>query len=216
VVGCSGRNPFKDKWPLRYKPGIKLLSASGGDQEFGPIINDLRNTPDFKVLPQSWDIVCEHGPSGPIQIAYLGYPYNFVSRATEAVPTPIVQLEIGGLLAALMQARIYLEITAMDPQQRRGIQRTAPSAQRFVYETWLKSMAERKIDIVRLFGYDSAILEATRNDRWFIEKTQPKPRQHWMTTQKLERVMEQILYKRVAPELLERETKPNLRAFGMG
>jgi len=104
----------------------------------------------------------------------------------------------------------------MDPEQRRGIQRTAPSAQRFVYETWLKSMAARKIDIMSLFGYDPAMLESTRNEQWFIENTQPKPRQHWMTTQKVERVMEQILCKRVAPELLERESKPNLRAFGMG
>src|ERR1700752_1844812 len=41
VVGCSGRNPFNNKWPLNYKPGIKLLSASGGDQEFLPILNDF-------------------------------------------------------------------------------------------------------------------------------------------------------------------------------
>ena len=82
VIGCSGRNPFRNRWPLNHKPGIKLLSASGGDQEFGPIINDLKTKPDFYVDPDSWDISSSLGPSGPIQIAYLGYPYNFVSRAS--------------------------------------------------------------------------------------------------------------------------------------
>src|SRR5215203_4883217 len=56
VIGCSGRNPFRDKWPSDHKPGIKLLSSSSGDQEFGPIINDVKNKPDFKIEPASWNI----------------------------------------------------------------------------------------------------------------------------------------------------------------
>ena len=109
VLGCSGRNPFKDKWPLNHKPGIKLLSASSGDQEFGPIIKDLKQKPHFKVTSNTWDIISEHGPSGPIHVAYLGYPYSFVSRGIEAAPTQIVQFDTGGLLAALVQARLFLD-----------------------------------------------------------------------------------------------------------
>src|SRR5262249_18808928 len=104
VLGCSGRNPFKDKWPLKHRPGIKLLSASSGDQEFGPIIRDLKKKPHFKVASNTWDIYSEHGPSGPIHVAYLGYPYTFVSRGVEAVPTQVVQFDTGGLLTALVQA----------------------------------------------------------------------------------------------------------------
>ena len=52
VFGCSGRNPFEGKWPLEHRPGAKLFSVSGGDQEFGPIIKDLRTKPDFKVKPE--------------------------------------------------------------------------------------------------------------------------------------------------------------------
>src|SRR5687768_4380117 len=66
AVGCSGRNPFKGKWPMKHKPGLRLLSASGGDQEFGPIIKDLRTRPDFKVDPHTWDITSKHGPSGSL------------------------------------------------------------------------------------------------------------------------------------------------------
>ena len=80
VLGCSGRNPFKDKWPMEYRPGIKLFSGSSGDQEFGAIIRDLKGRPTFKVAPDTWNITSDRGPSGPIFIAYRGYPYNFVSR----------------------------------------------------------------------------------------------------------------------------------------
>src|SRR5215213_1278043 len=68
VIGCSGRNPFKDNWPLNHKPGITLFSASGGDQEFRPIINYLKTKPDFQVDPITWDINSELGPCGPIRI----------------------------------------------------------------------------------------------------------------------------------------------------
>src|SRR6185295_15102737 len=117
VAGCSGRNPFEGRWPLNHRPGIKLFSISTGDQEFGPIINYLKTRPDFAVDPITCTITSEHGPSGPIQIAYLGYPYTFVSRAPEAVPTQIVQLESGGLLAALIQAHIYLQTCETPPDQ---------------------------------------------------------------------------------------------------
>jgi len=216
VVGCSGRNPFKGNWPLSYKPGIKLLSASGGDQEFGPIINDLRHKPDFKITPKSWDITCKQGPSGPIQIAYLGYPYNFVSRATEAVPTAIVQIEIGGLLAALMQARLYLELTETTRQQNSGIQRTAPSAQRFIYYTWLNAMADRRIDVIDLFGYDPAMLNVMSDDEWFIQNTQPKQGAHYTPIHQLEEMMDYIFSVCTVSRLLEGKAESNLCALGTG
>ena len=56
VFGSSGRNPFKGCWPMAHRPGIKLFSASGGDQEFGPIIRYLQRCSDFKVASDSWDI----------------------------------------------------------------------------------------------------------------------------------------------------------------
>jgi hypothetical protein len=175
VIGCSGRNPFKNKWPLRHKPGVTLLSVSGGDQEFGPIIRDLRQKPDFRLTPDTWDVSSAHGPSGPIEIAYLGYPYNFVSRAPEAVPTRIVQLETGGLLAALVQARTYLDLCEANAAVNRGVHRVAPSAQRFVYERWLQTMKDRNIDIVDLFRYDRTLLDDTQHDLWFAENSQPHP-----------------------------------------
>ena len=174
VAGCSGRNPFKDQWPLNHRPGIKLLSVSAGDQEFGPIIDDLKTKPDFEVEPQSWTITSPHGPSGPIQIAYLGYPYTFFFRAPEAVPTQIVQLESGGLLAALVQARIHLEICETDPQHNKGLRRVSPKVQRFVYERWLKTMREQGIDLVETFGYDPELLSATASDDWFTQNTEPR------------------------------------------
>jgi len=173
VVGCSGRNPFKNKWPLDHKPSIKLLSASGGDQEFGPIINDLKQRSGLSVAPETWDLSSKHGPSGDIQIAYMGYPYNFVSRAVEAVPTRIVQLETGGLLAALVQAKLYLDLCDSGQAQNCGIHRVALKAQRFVLEKWLQAMMVHDIDIVRLFGYDSAVLNAAGHDEWFAEKSDP-------------------------------------------
>ena len=171
VVGCSGRNPFNNKWPLNHKPGIKLLSASGGDQEFGPIIDDLKQRSSLNIAPESWDLSSPHGPSGHIQIAYMGYPYNFVSRAIEAVPTRIVQLETGGLLAALVQASIYLDLCEAGEASNRGIHRVSINAQRFVLERWLHAMGNHKIDIVELFGYDSAVFKAAKHDEWFAEKS---------------------------------------------
>jgi len=175
VAGCSGRNPFKNKWPLRHKPGIKLLSASAGDQEFGPIIFYLTQEPDFKVEPRTWDITSEHGPSGPIQIAYLGYPYNFVSRAPEAVPTRIVQLETGGLLAALIQARFHLQLCEKSHGHNSGIHRVSPRAQQFVYENWRRAMDKWHINLVEQFGYDPAMLAASRHEAWFSQNTEQHP-----------------------------------------
>jgi len=175
VLGCSGHNPFKDKWPLDHRPGIKLLSASSGDQEFGPIIKDLKQKPHFKVMSNTWDIISEHGPSGPIQVAYLGYPYSFVSRAIEAAPTQIVQFDTGGLLAALVQARFFLEQCETGLEQNRGIHRVSPQAQRFVYEQWVRAMKDRMIDIAELFGHDPGTLSAAQDDDWFIENTEPHP-----------------------------------------
>jgi len=173
VVGCSGRNPFNNKWPLKYKPGIKLLSASGGDQEFGPIINDLKRRSRLNIESETWDLSSADGPSGQIQIAYMGYPYNFVSRSIEAVPTRIVQLETGGLLAALMQANTYLDLCEAGQASNRGIHRISTAAQRFVFERWLQAMGDHKINIVELFGYDSAVFNEAKRDEWFAEKSDP-------------------------------------------
>ena len=170
VAGCSGRSPFKNKWPLSHQPGIKLFSVSTGDQEFGPIIDDLKGKPEFAVHPETWDITSRHGPTGPIQIAYLGYPYTFVSRTPEAVPTEIVQLETGGLLASLVHARIYLELCETRSSR---LCRVSPKAQQFVYGTWLKAMKDRGVNIIETFGYDAELLAATQHDDWFSQNSEP-------------------------------------------
>lgn len=173
VIGCSGRQPFARKWPLKHRPGITLLSASGGDQEFRAIIRDLKRKPGFKVNPATWDISSAHGPSGPIHIAYLGYPYNFVSRSLEAVPTRIVQLETGGLLAALIQARFCMELVESGRTQNSGLQRVSPQAQCFVFETWLSAMVGYNINLRELFAYDAAMLNAAQNEDWFAQNSDP-------------------------------------------
>lgn len=200
VIGCSGRNPFKDNWPLKHKPGIKLVSASGGDQEFGPIINDLKLKPDFRMAPDTWDISSELGPCGPVQIAYLGYPYNFVYRAPEAVPTRIVQLETGGLLAALIQARMYLEFCEEGLARNCGIHRVAPSAQQFVYEEWLRVMSDSKINIAELFGYDPAGLRAAQHAAWFTKNSEPHARNKYAPLRTLEAEMDQFVCPECNPE----------------
>ncbi|HEU5132762.1 MAG TPA: NAD(P)-dependent oxidoreductase, partial [Pyrinomonadaceae bacterium] len=192
VIGCSGRNPFKNNWPLNHKPGIKLFSASGNDQEFGPIINYLKTKPSFHVDNDSWDVTSKHGPGGPIQIAYLGYPYNFVSRAPEAVPTRIVQLETGGLLAALIQARVYLDFCEAGLARNSGIHRVSPRVQHFIYEEWLRAMQGLKIDIVELFGYDPAMLRAAQQDDWFAKNSEPHPSNQYMPLRTLEEGMDQF------------------------
>lgn len=192
VLGCSGRNPFKHNWPLNHRPSIKLLSGSSGDQEFGPIIRDLKQKLHFKVASNTWDIVSEDGPSGPIHIAYLGYPYSFVSRGTEAVPTRIVQLDTGGLLAALVQARLFLGLCETGLDQNRGIHRVSPNAQRFVYEIWVKTMKDRMIDTDR-FDYDPQLLRAIQHDDWFIENTEPYPSEHYRPVKSIEKLMNQFI-----------------------
>ena len=175
VLGSSGRNPFKDKWPMAYRPGISLVSASGGDQEFGPIIRDLRQRASFKVDADTLSITCDNGPCGPIQIAYSGFPYNFVSRAQEAVPTRIVQLETGGLLVSLLQAHKHLTLTEQGYVENSGIHRVSPDLQRRVLELWLETMEYRGINIRKLYGYEPALLDATNDDEWFAAYSEPGP-----------------------------------------
>lgn len=172
VFGCSGRAPFRNERQPKYRPGIKLFSASGGDQEFGPIIDDLKVRPGFNVAYGTWDISCD-GPSGPISIAYLGYPYNFVARDVEAVPISIVQLETSGLLAALIQARIHLSLYERGRVQNNGIHRISPEAQRFVYQRWRRVMNERRINLSEVYGYDPSLLLAACDPRWFSENSEP-------------------------------------------
>ena len=193
VVGCSGRNPFKGNWPLKHRPGITLLSASGGDQEFGPIIKQLKTKPDFRVDENTWDVSSEMGPCGPIQIAYLGYPYQFVSRAPDAVPTRIVQLETGGLLAALIQARMYLDFCEAELAANSGIHRVSPTAQQFVCETWLGAMKEMKIDLIDLFGYDPVMLRVAQNDLWLERNSEPHPSAGYVPFRTLESEMDQFV-----------------------
>jgi D-isomer specific 2-hydroxyacid dehydrogenase, NAD binding domain len=193
ILGCSGRNPFKDNWPLRHKPGIRLFSASSGDQEFGPIIKDLKQKPAFKVAPDTWDIVSNHGPSGPIHVAYMGYPYSFVSRGVEAVPTEIVQFDTGGLLAALVQARLFLEECETGREQNRGIHRLSPQAQRFVYERWIRAVKDRMIDTTELFRHDPGTLSSTQHDDWFVGKTEPHPSKHYQPVKAVEETMNRFI-----------------------
>jgi hypothetical protein len=195
VLGCSGRNPFKDKWPLEHRPGIRLLSASSGDQEFGPIIRDLKQKADFKIAPETWDIISDHGPSGPIQVAYLGYPYTFVSRGIEAAPTQIVQFDTGGLLAALVQARLFLDECETGREPNKGIHRVSPQAQRFVYERWVRAMKDRMIDITELFGHDPGMLSAAQHDDWFIANTEPHVGEHYSPVKTIEERMDQFICK---------------------
>lgn len=207
VFGCSGRNPFEGKWPLEHRPGAKLFSASGGDQEFGPIIRDLRNKRDFKVDPDTWDITSEHGPCGPIRIAYLGYPYNFAGRGPEAVPGRIVQLESGGLLAALMQARLHLDLCEKGRQDNSGIHRVSPRAQRFVYENWLRAMTLRNINLTNVFGHDPETLAAAQHDRWFVEKTEPHTPRN-VVEERLTQIISSPIHSRP-----EGKAKPHLRTL---
>jgi hypothetical protein len=193
VLGCSGRNPFQCKWPLNHRPGIQLISASSGDQEFGPIIRDLKQRPHFTVASDTWDIISKHGPCGPIHIAYLGYPYSFVSRGMEAVPTSIVQFDTGGLLAALIQARLFLELCESAIEQNTGIHRVTPEAQRFVYERWAKAMQERMIDSTDCFEFDPDLLRTVQHDDWFIENTEPRPSEHYTPVRTLEETMNQFV-----------------------
>jgi hypothetical protein len=193
VVGCSGRNPFNNQWPLNYRPGLKLLSCSGGDREFAPIIRDLKALPGFKIASQSWDIDSEYGPSGPVHIAYRGYPYTFVSRGIEAVETRIVQLETGGLLAGLIQARLYLKLGETAFRSTKGIHRLAIDAQRFVYEKWCSVMKREGIDVCQAFGYDPAVLRAARRKSWFTRNTQPHPDDPYQPITELETMMRRLL-----------------------
>ena len=207
VFGCSGRNPFEDRWPLEHRPGAKLFSVSGGDHEFGPIIQDLKTKPDFKVEPNTWDIVSDHGPCGPIRIAYLGFPYNFVSREPEAVPGRIVQLETGGLLAGLMQARLHLDLVEKGKKENSGIHRVSPKAQRFVYERWLAAMRARNIDLTNVYGHDPETLAAAQHDRWFIERTEPQTRD-----ERVEELIARIVCG-TARSRFERKTQPDFRTL---
>lgn len=214
VFGCSGRQPFKDRWPLKYRPGIKLFSASGGDQEFDAIINHLRTEADFSVAPLTWDIRGNKGPYGPISIAYLGYPYNFVSRDLEAVPTSVVQLETGGLLAALIQARTYLSLCETSCAENSGVHRISPEAQTFVYQRWLTMMKGRRIELQRVYGYDPAMLEAARDRWWFFDSSEPHPSLSYEPHLEAENLMANMI-EGVGESLLgvERKLEANLCSF---
>lgn len=177
---------------MPYRPGIRLFSASAGDQEFGPIIRDLRTKASFSVEDYTWDISCEDGPSGPIHIAYQGFPYNFVSRAESAVPTRIVQIETGGLFAGLIQARNHLTLVEKGQAENGGLHRTSLEAQRFVLDLWLNTMQHHGIDIRKRYGYDPAMLAASMHSGWFAEHSEPGPAMDG-SSWRIEAVMRSIL-----------------------
>ena len=195
VFGCSGREPFKQEWPLRYRRGIRLFSGSGGDHEFGPIIRDLKTRSGFAVSPRTLDIHCADGPSGPISIAYLGYPYNFVSRDIEAVPTSIVQIETGGLVAGLIQARTHLRFCEDGRVRNSGIHRVSPESQRFLFDTWSRAMKRQQIDLPQVYGYEPALMDAARERWWFTKNTEPTPSltydPNWLTEAAMTRMLEE-------------------------
>jgi len=212
VFGCSGREPFKGQWPLRYRSGIRLFSASGGDHEFGPIIRDLSTRHGFEVSTRTLDIHCEDGPCGPISIAYLGYPYNFVSRDIEAVPTSVVQIETGGLLAGLIQARTHLRFCEDSRARNSGIHRVAPESQRFLFDTWSRAMKRQQIDLPQVYGYEPALMDAARERWWFTKNSEPAPSltydPNWVT----EAAMTRMLEERSALTFgLQRKLQANLR-----
>ena len=195
VFGCSGREPFKEQWPLRYRRGIKLFSGSGGDHEFGPIIRDLKSRRGFKVSPDTLDIHCDDGPSGPLCIAYLGYPYNFASRDLEAVPTSVVQIETAGLLAGLIQARTHLRFCEDGRAKNCGVHRISAEVQRFLVETWRRVMEHDHIDLPKVYGYQPELLEAARERGWFVKNSQPAPsltyEPSWVTEAAMTRMIEE-------------------------
>lgn len=192
VFGCTGKNPFKDTWPMKYRPGIILISGSSGDQEFGPIIRDLKQYPSFNVHPVSLDITCD-GPWGPIFIPYQGYPYNFILRDGEAVPTRIVQLETGGLLAGLIQTRIHLAFYEKGVEKNAGIHRVSPEAQQFVYETWITAMKYHDINVKERFGYDESTLSAATHRQWHVDNSEPNPTSDYKPSNNVENAMKRIV-----------------------
>jgi hypothetical protein len=177
---------------MKYRPGIKLISGSSGDQEFGPIIRNLKAHPGFKIDPATLDITCD-GPFGPILIPYRGYPYNFIINDGEAVPTRIVQLEIGGLLAGLIQARIQLALYEEGVAKNAGIHRVSPDAQRFVYETWAKAMKKHRVNIKERFGYDETTLNAARHNQWYVDNSEPNSAGGYKPSPYVENAMNRIV-----------------------
>jgi hypothetical protein len=128
-----------------------------------------------------------------MRIAYLGFPYNFVSRAEAAVPTRIVQLETGGLLAGLIQARTYLTLVEAGRERNAGIHRISPEAQRFACETWLRTMEDQGIDVREIYGYDPALLADTKRTSWFAEHSEPGSRHGIGSISLLEQLMGQMV-----------------------
>lgn len=192
VFGCTGRDPFRNNWPMKYRPGITLISGSSGDQEFGPIIRNLKQHLNFKIDPVTLDITCDE-PYGPILILYRGYPYNFIIKDGEAVPTRIVQLEVGGLLAGLIQARIQLALYEEGFENNAGIHRVSPEAQRFVYETWAKAMKKHRTNIKKRFGYDETTLSAARHNQWYVDNSEPNPSAGYKPSSNVENAMNRIV-----------------------
>jgi hypothetical protein len=117
------------------------------------------------------------------------------------VPTRIVQLETGGLLAALIQARIYLDVCEAGLARNNGLHRVSPAAQKFVYEEWLKVMRESKIDLVETFGHDPATLSGARHEVWLANNSEPRPSARYVPLRMLEDEMDQVMCRECAPAI---------------
>src|SRR5688572_33491957 len=87
-----------------------------------------------------------------------------------AVPTPIVQLETAGLLTGLIEARGYLQLIDDGYSPDTRIHRISPDAQGFIYDVWCSAMKNRGIDIRSIYGYDAALLAATRSEERRVGK----------------------------------------------
>jgi hypothetical protein len=56
-----------------------------------------------------------------------------------------------------------------------GVQRVSPEAQRFVYETWRRTMNRAGIDLPQVYGYDPAVLASPSDRWWFAKYSEPCP-----------------------------------------
>jgi hypothetical protein len=108
------------------------------------------------------------------------------------VPTRIVQLETGGLLAALIQARLYLKLCEEGRARNSGIHRVSPGAQSFVYDEWLRAMRALKIDMVKMFGYDPVMLNAAQHEAWFAKNSEPHPGYQDLSLRTVEEEMDRL------------------------
>ena len=104
-----------------------------------------------------------------------------------------MQLETAGLLAGLIEARIYLESVEEDHEQDTRIHRVSPDAQKFIYEAWQLALKNRGIDIRELYGYDPALLAATQCTDWLADNSEPRSPLNTASVQRVENAIRVML-----------------------